>query len=137
MDDVFTEDLSILIFDQIRSFIIREAIKANPTAAVVIEQASGSASLDSKPSSSDPENEKDNPDTDIVKCHLAELQTAYDTQIVYIVGKEQMRIRLSTRIWRRIGLNAFLWLRDNTRSKMANLHIPVEKLVEVGFVKEV
>ena len=138
MDDVFTEDLSVLIFDQIRNFIIREATKGNPTAAVVIEQASSSsASSDSKPSSSDPENEKDSPDTNMVKRRLAELQTAYNTQIVYIVGKEQMRIRLSTRIWRRVALNAFLWLRDNTRSKMANLHIPVDKLVEVGFVKEV
>ena len=138
MDDVFTEDLSVLIFEEIRNFIIREVTKGNPTAAAIIEQTGeDSASSGSPPSSSEPESEKDNPETDIVKRRLADLQRAYNTQVVYIIGKEQMRIRSSTRIWRRVALNAFLWLRDNTRSKMANLHIPVEKLVEVGFVKEV
>jgi len=30
-----------------------------------------------------------------------------------------------------------LWLRDNTRSKMANMRIPTDQLVEVGFIKEI
>jgi KUP system potassium uptake protein len=34
-------------------------------------------------------------------------------------------------------LTIFLWLRDNTRAKVASMNIPVEKLVEVGFVKEI
>jgi KUP system potassium uptake protein len=33
-------------------------------------------------------------------------------------------------------LTVFLWIRDNTRAKVASMRIPIEKLVEVGFVKE-
>ena len=75
--------------------------------------------------------------TDLVAARLAMIQKAYDTQVLYIVGKEQMRIRAVTKIWRRVALNAFLWLRDNTRSKIANMKIPTDQLVEVGFIKEV
>jgi KUP system potassium uptake protein len=34
-------------------------------------------------------------------------------------------------------LNMFLWMRENTRTKIANLRVPINKIVEVGFVKEV
>ncbi|KAL8743680.1 MAG: hypothetical protein Q9184_008084, partial [Pyrenodesmia sp. 2 TL-2023] len=71
---------------------------------------------------------------------LSSLQSAYQDQVVYVVGKEQMRILEVTgckpRGWcRRIALAAFLWLRSNTGSKIANLNVDVDKLVEVGFVK--
>lgn len=36
---------------------------------------------------------------------------------------------------RRAVLWIFLWIRDNSRGKMADLDLPVEGLVEVGFVK--
>ncbi|KAL8993687.1 MAG: hypothetical protein Q9169_006164 [Polycauliona sp. 2 TL-2023] len=72
---------------------------------------------------------------------LHSLSSAYSSQLIYIVGKEQMRIHDVTgcckpRGWaRRIALAAFLWLRSNTGSKIANLNVEVDKLVEVGFVK--
>jgi KUP system potassium uptake protein len=56
------------------------------------------------------------------------------------VGKEQMRIREDQGLkgWtRRIALSAFLWLRENTGSRVRNLNVDVEKLVEIGFVKVV
>ena len=68
---------------------------------------------------------------------LAQLQKVYDSQVVYMVGKEQMRIRNGTSLLRRVALSAFLWLRDNTRSKVQALNLTVDKLVEVGFDKEV
>ena len=101
----------------------------------------GEPSSDSSlPSTSSAENMNEQPPgerNESVDASLLELRQAYDTQILYIVGKEQMRIRKSTRLWRRVLLNAFLWLRDNTRSKIANMKIPVDQLVEVGFIKEV
>ena len=36
---------------------------------------------------------------------------------------------------RKVALAAFLWLRSNTGSKVANMNLEVDKLVEVGFVK--
>ncbi|KAL8807108.1 MAG: hypothetical protein Q9182_000941 [Xanthomendoza sp. 2 TL-2023] len=77
-----------------------------------------------------------------VRRNLISLGAAYHDQVVYVVGKEQMRIREVTgckpRGWcRRIALAAFLWLRSNTGSKIANLNVEVDKLIEIGFVKVV
>jgi KUP system potassium uptake protein len=30
-----------------------------------------------------------------------------------------------------------LWIRENSRTKMADLNLPFDNLVEVGFVKEI
>lgn len=38
---------------------------------------------------------------------------------------------------RKIVLVAFLFIRDNTRSKIQSLDVEIERLVEVGFVKVV
>lgn len=75
-----------------------------------------------------------------VRRGLLSLVTAYEDQVIYIVGKEQMRIRevlgCKPKGWcRRVALAAFLWLRSNTGSKIANLNVDVDKLVEIGFVK--
>jgi KUP system potassium uptake protein len=39
-------------------------------------------------------------------------------------------------ILRCVILSAFLWIRDNIRSKVQALNVAVDKLVEDGFVKE-
>ncbi|KAL8755597.1 MAG: hypothetical protein Q9199_003534 [Rusavskia elegans] len=75
-----------------------------------------------------------------VRRGLLSLVTAYEDQVVYIVGKEQMRIRevlgCKPKGWcRRVALAAFLWLRSNTGNKIANFNMEVDKLVEIGFVK--
>jgi KUP system potassium uptake protein len=72
-----------------------------------------------------------------VSQKLTDLQRAYNSQVVYVVGKEQMRISPKANFGRQILLRAFLWLRENTRSKVQALNVEVDKLVEVGFVKEV
>ena len=48
-----------------------------------------------------------------------------------------MRIKKSTNYLRQGLLYIFLFLRENTRAKMANLKIPKDKVIEVGFVKEI
>lgn len=78
---------------------------------------------------------------------LASLEAAYAHQILYVIGKEEMRVTpiqsagaLGPKVksvFRKVLLKAFLWLRDNTRTKIANLGVPTDRLIEVGFVKEV
>ncbi|OCK78778.1 potassium transporter, partial [Lepidopterella palustris CBS 459.81] len=69
---------------------------------------------------------------------IAALDAAYQQQVVYIVGKEQLRLLVSKNsIFKRIVLATFIWLRENTRAKISQMEVPVEKLVEVGFVKEI
>ncbi|KAK8162023.1 potassium transporter-domain-containing protein [Phyllosticta citrichinensis] len=74
-----------------------------------------------------------------LKRRLAALDAAYATQVVYVVGKEELRLMGPGSYWdwwRQGVLGVFLWLRANTRAKVAKMKVPVDKLVEVGFVRE-
>lgn len=72
-----------------------------------------------------------------VAAELARLDRAYAAKIMYVVGKGQMKIRSDAGIFRKVILGTFLWIRDNTRAKVANLRLAMERVVEVGFVKEI
>lgn len=68
---------------------------------------------------------------------LAKLEEAYAHQVLYIIGKEQMKIKAGTGLFRKVLLHMFLWIRDNTRTKIANLRVPTDRVFEVGFVKDI
>ncbi len=68
------------------------------------------------------------------------LDSAHQSQMLYILGKEHLRIKKEAGVVgvvRHLFLAIFVWMRDNTRSKPAELNVPVDKLVEIGFVKEI
>lgn len=69
-------------------------------------------------------------------AELAKLEEAYSHRVLYIIGKEQMKIKPSAGIFRKILLHVFLWVRDNTRTKIANLRVPTDRVIEVGFVSK-
>ncbi|GFF27110.1 potassium transporter 19 [Aspergillus lentulus] len=64
------------------------------------------------------------------------LHRAWKSQVIYIVGKEQLRIARETNFFRRMVLMAFLWMRDASRTKIQHLNVQADRVVEVGFVKE-
>ena len=68
---------------------------------------------------------------------IATLDRSFRHKILYIIGKEQMKILKDATWFRKILLSMFLWLRDNTRNKMANLRVPTDQVIEVGFLKEI
>ncbi|KFY99039.1 hypothetical protein V500_01483 [Pseudogymnoascus sp. VKM F-4518 (FW-2643)] len=72
-----------------------------------------------------------------VQVELDALSSASESQLVYVMGKEEMKIKHGTNIFRRVLLVMFLWLRENSRTKMADVNIPTDSLVEMGFVKEI
>lgn len=73
-----------------------------------------------------------------VREELEVLNFVKDSQMVYVMGKQVMRIqRGSGNIARRLALEAFLFIRENSRAKMENLDIDPDSLVEVGFVKAI
>ncbi|KAK0730943.1 potassium uptake protein [Lasiosphaeris hirsuta] len=72
-----------------------------------------------------------------VAAELGRLDRAYAAKIIYVVGKEQMRVRGNSSIGRKAILSIFLWIRDNTRAKIANLRLAMDRVVEVGFIKEI
>ena len=155
-DEVISADLGGLVAEQVRAFIARGgaggrahgpprdgAVTTAVDAALQATQASSteSSARDSKqaagPASAMDEKARALAEEEDVAARLRLLDAAVARQTVYIVGKEQMRIRASAGWARRAALHAFLWLRENSRSKMAALRIPADQLVEVGFVKEV
>ena len=72
-----------------------------------------------------------------IDIELAKLEEAYAHQVLYIIGKEEMRVKTNSRIVRKILLHMFLWVRDNTRTKIAYLKVPSDRVIQVGFVKDV
>ncbi|KIV78251.1 potassium uptake protein [Exophiala sideris] len=133
-DEIITQNLGLLLYEQVRDFVIRDGVHdksfhgSGPLDLARKETVFGERVMNStRPSSQQSERAE----------QLAELQLAYDSQVVYVVGKEQLRVRPGTNIFRRALLEMFLWIRENTRSKVQALNVSVDKLVEIGFVKEV
>ncbi|KAL9099427.1 MAG: hypothetical protein Q9163_005073 [Psora crenata] len=128
-DSVISSDLGLLIYENIRKFIIRGGNRSlTPNGGDNEDSAKTSESSEAAATARQ----------SLVNARLDVLQTAYKDQVMYIVGKEQMRIGEGKVLhaWpRRIALAAFLWVRSNTGSRVANMNLDVDKLVEVGFVK--
>lgn len=143
MDEVITPDLAFLVYEQIRNFIVtthgttRREDTERPASAVdgkdIDDQDTPPDTIQSVrlgDSKSQLADEK-------LNAELAKLEQAYDRQALYIMGKGQMKVKKESSIWRKCLLYIFLFLRDNTRNKIANLNVPTDQVVEVGFVKDV
>ncbi|KAK4165497.1 potassium transporter-domain-containing protein [Cladorrhinum sp. PSN259] len=74
-----------------------------------------------------------------IQAELDALTRAVDEQMVYVIGKEVMKIKNGRKgvvgWFRWTVLQTFLWIRENSRTKLADLDIDADRLVEVGFVK--
>ena len=144
-DEVVTPNLGLVIYEEIRKFIIRENVV--PKVHLPQDETSSSDQADSGGNSSSTSGSNEQTEArqrklarNSVQERLNSVEAAYKDQVTYIVGKEQMRIRegSNAKDWaRRTVLAAFLWLRGNTGSKVANLNVDVDRLVEIGFVKVV
>ena len=109
-DDVLTPDIGRIICEQLTLYITRDHSSPAGSASSVTHS---------------PE----------VQAELGVLEKARDAQVVYVMGKEQMKISKETNFVRRVILETFLWMRENSRTKMADMELPTDQLVEVGFVK--
>lgn len=63
------------------------------------------------------------------------LTRARDAQVIYIVGKEQLKISSERNLFSRAVLWVFLLFKASSRSKIQDLNVEMERIVEVGFVK--
>ncbi len=68
---------------------------------------------------------------------LAKLEEAYGHKVLYIIGKSQLKVGPNGNFFRKILLHAWLWLRENTRTKIASLKVPMDRVFEVGFIKDI
>jgi KUP system potassium uptake protein len=125
-DEVITPDLAAVVYEQIRLYILSGDPKSNLTPDDK-EEKSGDEST--------PAAEKVGGES--YNAELATLDAAFAHKIIYIIGKEQMKTKPKTNYFRKVLLWAFLWIRDNTRTKMANLNVPMDRVIEVGFLKQI
>lgn len=65
------------------------------------------------------------------------LDAAYEKQVIYILGKEQLRLSMGSILPRKIALSTFIRMRENTRKKQQEFNVPIDQLVEVGYIKEI
>src|SRR5690242_2744011 len=164
-DEVFTPDLSALIYDQVRNHIVTRAAdrkrESATTSAAKRRRSSGilknsSISNDAFATQTDVSEKEDSTSLSVERARnrsrqisstsvatsstaarLDALDRAFKDEVLYIIGKEQMRVKDGTNIARSLLLKAFIVLRDNTRAKVQSLSVPIDKVIEVGFVKEV
>ncbi len=150
MDEVITPDLAALIYEQVRKFVAHQADAAdsrekfeNPSSEARDASQGSSTSVSENPPSDENDKGKQRRsgpaelENAKVRQELARLDRAFATKISYVVGKEQMKIKVGASLFRRLVLAIFLFIRDNTRAKIANLRLAMDRIVEVGFVKEI
>ncbi|KAK9243438.1 potassium transporter [Lipomyces tetrasporus] len=120
-DRIISKDLATLLFNRLRTFIIQEhaakpRLMSDDGGRTVVPSSNADA---------------------VVAGEIQALTTAFDDQVVFIVGKEQLKISAAANYFKKWLLIVFLWIRENTRNKIAELDIPVDELVEIGFVREI
>ncbi|KAF2820149.1 potassium transporter [Ophiobolus disseminans] len=141
MDEVITPDLAALIYDQVQKHIVsraldREGEKASSTGTAV-EQTSARPAAGASAFIRAPTPSPSTGSSGSTSSRLESLERAYNHEVLYIIGKEQMKVRRGTNFVRKVVLETFLFLRENTRAKIASLKVPMDKVIEIGFVKEV
>ncbi|KAI5235854.1 putative potassium transporter [Aureobasidium subglaciale] len=155
VDRVVTPDLGHLVYEQVRMAIVRGTVVQRPKTTVpetVIQGARNTLSdgdldphtstittfaPDVEVSGNDGNGATSGATALITSRRLLALDNAFKTQTLYLVGKQQLRVFEDTTKVKKALLAAFLFVRENTRAKVAQLNVPVEKLVEVGFVGEI
>lgn len=159
MDEVITPDLAALVYEQVRHYVERSIGKPAAAAAAAVEAEASRSGAEKKgvvvdaatAAAADDSNDgalrqrrpqtatATGPTTAIttVETEVVRLDRAFAAKVMYVVGKEQMRVREGTGFGRRAVLSLFLWIRENTREKIANLRLAMERVVEVGFVKDI
>lgn len=150
MDEVVTPDLASLIYTRIRDHIVLEhGHKMRKSCASSVDIADDVLKTDVGVTEVGDVDEKVpaytsrdskgtvEADDDSIPLGLSRLQQAFEHRVLYIIGKEEMHLAPKTKFWRLILLKIFLFLRENTRNKMANVKVPTDRLVEIGFVMDV
>jgi KUP system potassium uptake protein len=127
MDEIVSPDLGMLVYEQVRKFIVVQGNGKLGPDGEKTEDKSASGGAGGTPEFHN----------ETYARELAHLDHAHSQRVLYIVGKGQMRCQVGANIVRKILLWIFLWIRENTRAKIANLRLSMDRVVEVGFVKDI
>jgi KUP system potassium uptake protein len=157
MDEIITPDLASLVYEKVRNHIVSRALdregegrsittgadlgdkKHSNNVSKVGDKTSVNEKVDATavPGSEPKQASTPTPSAASTSGRLTALERAYNHEVLYIMGKEQMKIKKGTNLVRMVLLKAFLFLRENTRTKIASLEVDRDRIIEVGFVKDV
>ncbi|QIW95009.1 hypothetical protein AMS68_000527 [Peltaster fructicola] len=141
MDEVISPDLAQVVFTQLKRHILARTVHQpgstpQDTGEVTnIDPNSDEKAVNSSNTAEQSKTPIHDDNVEVTKA-ITYLENAYASRVLYVVGKEDMNIGKCP-LWRRVLLSIFLFIRYNTRNKMANLPLPRDRLVEIGFVKEI
>ncbi|PYI13220.1 potassium transporter 5 [Aspergillus violaceofuscus CBS 115571] len=132
-DEIMTPNLANTITDQVRRYLIDSGHSMELDGVAMSGQRSPSTESQGESRSEAAQS------SSLVRYNdpLNKLERACAHNILYITGKEQMRIKKGTNLFRGLVLWIFLWIRDNTRAKIASLGLEAERVIEVGFLKDI
>ncbi|KAK9312686.1 potassium transporter [Lipomyces starkeyi] len=122
-DRIISKDLATLLFNRLRTFIIQEHA-AKP--GLMLQDGDRTIAPPAV----------DNVDA-VVAGEIQALTKAFGEQVVFIVGKEQLKISAAANYFKKFVLSVFLWIRENTRNKISELDIPVDELVQIGYIRDI
>jgi KUP system potassium uptake protein len=74
---------------------------------------------------------------EITRQKLDALEKANKEGVVYIIGKEQLKPNPKAGFMRGLALNVFIWLRQLSRSKVAEMDFQLADVFEVGIFTQI
>jgi KUP system potassium uptake protein len=74
---------------------------------------------------------------EMTRQRLAAVDKANREGVVYIIGKEQLKPNPKTNFVKRLVLGAFIWLRQLSRSKVAEMDFQLDDVFEVGTFTQI
>lgn len=128
-DVVISNDLASRCFEHLKQYLLQDRDSRRTSMSRPLTEDEKNATMAADESQEDVK--------DRITQELIVLDRAFNHKVLYVLGKESMKIKKSTNFVRKTLLSMFLWMRENSRNKMANLNIDPEKLVEIGFLKEI
>lgn len=140
MDEVITPDLASVLHSHLRAYLTDKTrpLSSGPRAG---EFSATSTVVDGELAISSEKGTEEGITTRTAEISgddpVALLEAAYKHRVLYIVGKQEMHIQKRRSVGRWLVLKTFLFMRENSRGKIQNLKVPTDRLVEIGFVKDI
>ncbi len=131
-DEVITPNLAAVVAEQVRRYLLGPDSRSHKPLS---SNNRKDGATECSPAEAVPTEKSF--EVNLINSELIKLDKAYNHGATYIIGKEEMRINSKANWFRTFLLWIFLWVRENTRNKMANLRVQTDQLIEVGFVKEI
>jgi len=148
-DSPVIPQLGRVVYDEVRNYLTHYVARKSST-VLAMRQESNAPETTTDATEPSYENEKDVSEegessslpsslaSEETARRLATLDQAYRTQVLFIVGKLQLRMPDHTyNIFKRVLLRAFMWMRESTMERVTSMKISMDKLVECGFIREI